>query len=175
MFTNIRWIILKNVLRKLIFHKYSLERTVCFREPRFIHFACCIAIIADGHGGILPTWVRDRLCFYLISYTILFHVQKVGLFILKRVESAYMSSYGVTSLKHGDSDSLFSNLVTSVSEIKTESHDSVEMDNSFHTFEDIHGVLLIWCMFRNAYKRIDVDFILFYQNLRILLHLQIQR
>ena len=59
-----------------------------------------------------------------------------------------MSSYGVTSVVHGDSDSLFSNLVTSVAvEVKSENASSVEMSNieagaagAFQTFEDIQGM-----------------------------------
>ena len=58
-----------------------------------------------------------------------------------------MSSYGVTSVVHGDGDSLFSNLVTSVAEVKSENVSSVEMSSieagaagAFQTFEDIQGM-----------------------------------
>ena len=71
----------------------------------------------------------------------------MGLFLLKRIEATYMSRYGVTSVLHGDSDTLFSNLVTSVAEVKAD-NTSVEMSsitttgfpNSFQKFEDTQGI-----------------------------------
>ena len=65
------------------------------------------------------------------------------MFLLKRIESAYMSRYGVTSVEHGDSDTLFSNLVTSVAAVKAVNSTSVEMSNittNFQKFEDSQGI-----------------------------------
>ena len=89
-----------------------------------------------------------KVCHTMLLSFVCSNVQKVGLFILKRVESAYISRYGVNSVEHGDSDSLFSNLVTSVAEIKTESVSSLEMSSvastgvagSFQTFQDTLGM-----------------------------------
>ena len=88
------------------------------------------------------------VCPTMLSTFVFPNVQKVGLFLLKRVESVYISRYGVSSVEHGDSDSLFSNLVTSVAEIKTESVSSLEMSSvastgvsgSFQTFQDTLGM-----------------------------------
>ena len=77
--------------------------------------------------------------------------QNVGRFILKRVESFYMSLYGVTSLlkREGEVGGVFTNLIFSVPETKTEKTvTEVEMNNVaisgdaglFQKFDDIQGV-----------------------------------
>ena len=102
---------------------------------------------------VMMVWPQETQGLNASKYNFTFlcpmFVQKVGLFVLKRIESAYMSRYGVNSVVHGESDTLFSNLVTSVAEIKTDIPASVEMSNiatigvasSFQKFEDIQGML----------------------------------
>ena len=131
------------------FHFYSPQvYTVVFvRRDLFTLVAASFSLLMVMM--VCPETTHFYMCITPCTiFIFISHLQKVGLFLLQRVESAYVSSYGVTSVVHGDSDSLFSNLVTSVAaDVKSENVTSVEMSSieagaagAFQTFEDIQGM-----------------------------------